>query len=380
MHDAPLDERLSRTICGIYDAALDSALWPDVLASIADFVGGSGAGLSSHDTNNSTGTVHYEYGTDLSFAPVYFQKYMDMDPLKAAYALAGIGEVFSNGEVVTHAEFIRSRFYKEWVQPQGWIDNICVMLERSAGSQAGLVVFRNERDGFADEPARRRMRLVAPHVRRAVLIGKVIEFKTAEGAALADALDGFLAAIFFVDASGRIVHANAAGHHMLAAQELFRNARDRLVATNPQTDLALRTILIDAVNGDSAIGTKGIALPLTGRDGEPYAVHLLPLTSGARRRAGTDYAAVAALFVQRAALPVSNPFEVIATHYHLAPAELRILLAIVEIGGVPEVAEALGIRKGTVKTHLRHIYEKLGVHRQADLVKLVAGYSSPLLG
>jgi DNA-binding CsgD family transcriptional regulator len=377
-----LDETLSRIIGGIYDAALDSALWPDVLASVTEFVGGSAAGLSSRDSVKGTGAVYYGYGADLSFATLYFDKYMAMDPLNASYALTKIGEVFSNGQVVPHAEFIRSRFYKEWVQPQGWIDNVCVMLERSAESQAGLVVFRHERDGLADEPARHRMRLVAPHVRRAVLIGKVIDFKTCEGATFADALDGFHAAIFFVDASGRIVHANAAGHLMLALREVFCEAGGRLVATNPQTDQALRTIFIDAGNGDSALGTKGIALPLTGRghDGEHYAAHLLPLMSGARRRAGADYAAVAALFVHKAALAVPHPLESIATRYHLTPTELRILLAIVEVGGVPEVAEALGIRQGTVKTHLRHLYEKLGAHRQADLVKLVAGYSSPLLG
>ncbi len=72
--------------------------------------------------------------------------------------------------------------------------------------------------------------------------------------------------------------------------------------------------------------------------------------------------------------------EIIASTYRLTPTELRVLLAIVEIGGVPEVAEALGIGETTVKTHLGRVYGKTGAGRQADLVKLVAGYSSPLLG
>ena len=58
----------------------------------------------------------------------------------------------------------------------------------------------------------------------------------------------------------------------------------------------------------------------------------------------------------------------------------RVLLAVVEIGGVPEVAEALGIAETTVKTHLGRIYEKTATARQADLVKLVAGYSNSLVG
>jgi DNA-binding CsgD family transcriptional regulator len=60
--------------------------------------------------------------------------------------------------------------------------------------------------------------------------------------------------------------------------------------------------------------------------------------------------------------------------------ELRVLLAIVEVGGVPEVAEALGVGETTVKSHLSRTYQKTGANRQADLVKLVAAFSNPLLG
>jgi DNA-binding CsgD family transcriptional regulator len=63
----------------------------------------------------------------------------------------------------------------------------------------------------------------------------------------------------------------------------------------------------------------------------------------------------------------------------LTPRELRVLFAIVEVGGVPEVAEVLGVSAETVKTHLARLFEKTGASRQADLVKLVATFSNPLL-
>ena len=88
---------------------------------------------------------------------------------------------------------------------------------------------------------------------------------------------------------------------------------------------------------------------------------------------------MAALFVHKAALDAPSPLEAIAKAYKLTPTELRVLLAIVEVGGVPEVAEALGIAATTVRTHLHQTYHKTGVNRQADLVKLVAAFSNPLL-
>ena len=119
---------------------------------------------------------------------------------------------------------------------------------------------------------------------------------------------------------------------------------------------------------------------LSAPDGGRWVAHVLPLTSGARRRAGTAYAAVAAVFVQKAALETRSPFEHIARHNKLTPSELRVLIAVVEVGGVRETADALGLGEPTVKTHLNRLFTKTGTRRQADLVNLMAGFSSPLAG
>ena len=105
----------------------------------------------------------------------------------------------------------------------------------------------------------------------------------------------------------------------------------------------------------------------------------MPLTSGARRQAARHYAAAAVLFVHKVALQTPSAPEVIAKTYKLTPTELRVLLGIMDVGGVPEVATALGIAESTVKTHLGRVFEKTGARRQADLVKLVAGFSNSLV-
>jgi DNA-binding CsgD family transcriptional regulator len=102
----------------------------------------------------------------------------------------------------------------------------------------------------------------------------------------------------------------------------------------------------------------------------------LPLTSGARRRAGIDPMAAAALFVRRAALVAPSTSQVIGETFKLTPTELRVLLAIVEVGGIPEVTTAFGVADTTVRTHVNRLFEKTGVTRQADLVKIVAGYAT----
>jgi DNA-binding CsgD family transcriptional regulator len=375
-----LDEGLLQLIGGIYDSTLNPEAWNAVLPRIGAFVGGSGGGLFSHDSSRRSMSIVYEFGTDPDYRQLYVEKYLRLDPMAGTYFVLDVGEVFSTSTVMSHADFLQSRFYKEWIRPQGWIDNICVYLDKAPEGHAAFALFRNEREGLADEGARERMRLLVPHLRRAVLIGRLVEFKTAQAATFADALDGLSASVLFVDSNGRITHANAAGRAMIAGGDFLRVSLGRLVASDPDVNRALRDIFLAAGAGDAAVGVTGVAVPLVARDGEPYVAHVLSLSSGARRGAGLGYAAAAALFVQKAALATRSPPEVIAKTYRLTPTELRILLGIVEVGGVPQVAETLGIGESTVKTHLGRLYEKTGARRQADLVKLFAGYTSPLLG
>ena len=285
----------------------------------------------------------------------------------------------STADLVPYEEFRRGRFYREWARPHGWVDIASAVIEKSATSCTFLSVVRHKASGLVDAEMRRRMALLIPHVRRALLIGKTLHHKEAEAICFTDILDGLSAGMILVDATGRIVHANAAGNTILAAADFLRKtACGRLVAGSAPVNVALREILLAAGAGDAALGVKGVALPLTAQSGERYVAHVLPLTSGARRDAGLAYNAVAALFVRKAALEAFSPSEVIGEMYKLTPTELRVLLAIVDVGGVPEVAASLGVAATTIKTHLSRLFEKTGVGRQADLVKLVAGFSTPL--
>ncbi len=374
-------EQVSSLIGRIYDAAIDPALWAAVLESAREFVGGSAAALFSKDATRKSLDVYYDDGgLDPHYKQLYFDKYVKLDPFTTGHVFAEVEEPISTVDLLPYDEFLETRFNKEWAQPQQLVDFVCAVLDKSATSAAMFGVFRHERHGLADDKTRRRMRLIVPHIRRAVLISRTIDLKAAEAATFADTLDGLTAGMFLVDETGRIVHANASGHAMLHESSVLRAAGDKLVATQASAATALSEIFPVARGGDAAVGTKGIAVPLRAHDGDHYVAHVLPLTSGARRRAGTSYAAVAALFVHKAALASPSPPEAIARLYNLTPSELRVLLAIVQVGGVPETAEALGVAEATVKTHLHRLFGKTGAARQADLVRLVAGFSNPLVG
>jgi DNA-binding CsgD family transcriptional regulator len=372
-------ERLLALIGDIYDAALDPAQRVDVLEKIASFTGGhSGGLLSKHSLSNAENLYCY-IGASPESLQAYSESHPRLGPAGDPRSF-GIEQIVSTTDLVPYDEFCRGRFYREWARPQGWVDVASAVIEKSSTSCTFLSVARHEASGLVDDEMRRRMALIVPHVRRAYLIGKTINLRQAEAACFSDIMDGLSSGIILIDVNGRIVHVNAAGGAILGAGDFLREVYGRLVAGDAHVNEALRNVTAAADAGDAALGTRGVAMPLTARDGERYVAHVLPLTSGERRRTGLVYNAVAALFVRRASLKAVSPSDVIGRIYNLTPTELRVLFAIVDVGGVPEVAAALGVAVTTIKTHLARLFEKTGVGRQADLVKLVAGFSTPLAG
>jgi DNA-binding CsgD family transcriptional regulator/PAS domain-containing protein len=363
----------------IYDAALDPALWPDLLGKARDFLGGSAAVLYSKELAKKNANIYYDDGgLNPYYKQLYLDEYVKYDPTTAE-VFATIEQPLATADLIPYDEFLQTRYYQEWARPQGLVDHLRIALEKSAASVTFFGVFRDQCRGVADDEMRRRMRVIAPHVRRAVLIGSTMKHKATEAAAFADTLDGVSAGMFLVDACGRMVHANASGRAMLDQRSVLRAGSGKVAAIEADANQELNRVVALAGGGDAAVGIKGIAVPLTARDGERYVAHALPLTSGERRRAGAGYAAVAALFVRKAVQEGPAPCEAIAKLYKLTPSELRVLLAVVERGGVPEVADALGISAATVKTHLHRLFAKTDTRRQADLVKLVAGFRNPLV-
>lgn len=373
-------EQIPSLIADIYDAALDPSRWSAVLVKSAHFVGGSAASVFAKDAKSRSGIVYHTGGDiDPHYTRLYFDKYVKFDPFMSAHVTAEIEQPVCAADIMPFDEFRQTRIYQEWVQPQGWVDCVTAALDKSETGAALFGVFRRDEHGVVDDDTRWRMRQILPHIRRAVLIGRVIERKTAAAATFADTLDGLRAGVFLVDAAGRIVHANASGRALAAEGAVLRVADGRLVPADAHAARALSDIFAAAGHGDAAVGIRGIAVPLTARDGERYAIHVLPLTSGVRRCAGTRYAAVAAVLVRKATIEAPSLAETIARHYGLTPTELRVLLANIQTGGVAETADALGIGEATVKTHLHRVFGKTGAGRQADLVKLVAGFANPLV-
>ena len=263
------------------------------------------------------------------------------------------------------------RFFHGGMHPREWLDAANAMLEEAADDLTSVRSLGRRAD--VAEDLRLRLAVVLPHLRRALQITEDIARSKAEAAALADTVDGLGAGLFIVDAATRILHANDAARRLLDAENVLCSRGGRLVASDPQANRSLRL----ALTTDAPPDVMPAPFALIAADGTRRVGHVRPLKTAPRPYNGSSQEAVAAVLVYKAGMECPRPPDIIARSYNLTPTELRVLLAIVEVGGTPEVAATLGIAPSTVRTHVGRLFEKTGTRRQAELVRLVAGFISP---
>lgn len=368
----PQHQDFSGLLESIYDAALEPARWNDVVLKINAFVGGRACGLFSKNPISKFGVTHYYYGADPHFIQLYSETHSQFDPLTT---LPPIGKIVSIPDLVRYDEYRSGPFYQEWLKPQGCVDAANVVLDDSLPEfPILLTVLSGKR--MVDSEMRRRLGLVVPHARRALAINQTIERKEHAAARFSEVLNGLSAGVFLVDSRCRVLHTSDAGYRLLDAQDSLKTAGGMLTIRRAPDNQSLHQAIMDASAGSPT--AKPHALQFSDSEGQRFIAHISPLAPVTRSDDIGEKKATVAVFVQRAELRMGMHGDLIARTFKLTPTELRVLFAIVDVGGVPETARTLQIAETTIKTHLSRVFAKTGTKRQADLVKLLAGFSNPL--
>jgi LuxR family maltose regulon positive regulatory protein len=139
----------------------------------------------------------------------------------------------------------------------------------------------------------------------------------------------------------------------------------------------VHAFLLDAIAhdaaGDAAAARRVLerALDLARPEGllYPFLVDRAPELLERHRRRGTAHAVLIAEILNVLAGRGPSPDETRGLREPLSQAEVRVLHYLPTKLSAPEIAGQLYLSVNTVKTHMRHLYDKLGVHRRHEAVE-----------
>ncbi|MDR3416861.1 MAG: helix-turn-helix transcriptional regulator [Nevskia sp.] len=234
-----------------------------------------------------------------------------------------------------------------------------------------LRVCRGEKGGPFGEADLRYGEALLPHFRRALEMYFVLAAQQRENQLLAGAVDSLGVGVVLLDECGALLHSNRLADEILRRRDGLRLANAMLACDTPAEDRrlrgAIRTALQRSLEGDAG---EGIAVAATRADGSTRLGLLVkplppgPLDEGRRRPAVVVFLRDPRHGCQPSQRAVSQLFD-------LTPVETRLTLEMVAGATLDETAAALQIRRNTARTHLRSIFAKVGVQRQAELVRVI---------
>jgi DNA-binding CsgD family transcriptional regulator len=377
----PIDpETLSSLIASIYDCAVDPSRWTETANRLRlelDFRSGA---LSVLGMPSSAILLNVMVGVPPAFADVISQYTPDVveqwGGLASLLSLP-VGEPIVLSHLRERSLWANNRYFQQWAKPQGLHDVLNIFLTRDSSTISTFSWGRHESAGDIGTHEIAAARLLSPHLTRAVTIGNLLDLKSMVAATFESTLNSLAVAVLLADANLRIVHANSAAESMLSTGDPIAAHTRVLTLRSPVATAALAQAVRQAADDESAIGKRGLGVPVQRADGTPCVLHVLPLRHGTLRP-GLAPSAAAAIFVSPAVTPPPTPKEALAVLFDLTPTETKVFELIA--GGLTqsEAAQRLAVDVTTVKSHLLRIFDKTGVRRQADLVRLGASLALPL--
>ena len=194
------------------------------------------------------------------------------------------------------------------------------------------------------------------------------------GAAMAELLDNVRTGVVQLDRRGRVVAANDSARALLREDDGLSDRDGVLRTALPEEDAALQGLVAQALPFLGGPGAGGSMLVSRAAPLSRLVLHVSPVHEAGGESGQTRIGALV-LALDPAWRSNIDP-ERVADVLGLTPAESRVAVLLAQGKSIDEVAAETGRSRTTVKWHIRHIYAKSGVSRQAELMQLVSSRGS----
>lgn len=346
------------------EAALNPSLWSEALDAAARACGARAGQLIHLDGDGAIG-AHWLTGMPDGFiaeSEAFGLANPAINPRLRIGARAALMTPVADQDHVDIEARARSPIYVEIFEPNDVPFNCQAVLLRDSDALVRLSISRTRRQGPLDANAFKAFSALLPHAQAAVRVQAALA--AARVSATVDTLDATGAAAFLLDDRGRLAGLSRGGEMLARSGELFR-VRGRTLRPARQTDrMAFAAAVARALDG---AGSSFEARPTSG--GACTIFEIQPL---AVERAGLGHGP-AVLVIQRpqAAAP-KDPLR-LQRAFGLTLAEADVALRLADGQSLGLIADSRSVTLGTVRSQMQAIYQKMGVHRQAELVVAVRG-------
>ena len=272
-------------------------------------------------------------------------------------------------DLYTEPERRTSATYNESLAVAGYQDGLNVRLDGPGDTSIFWALADSTRRGGWGSRQIRVIESLLPHLRHFLQVRHALGGAQAMSTCLSGLLDDTRLGVIQLDRRGRIIETNDRARGLLPHGSGLFEQDGFLHARVPADDTRLQELVADALPrfGSQASGDSMTVLRWPSRSRQ--VIHILPVGD---RQKDFGLGRVAALvLVVEPGSTVQLDAELVASALGLTETESQVAVALAMGKTVSDVAKERGQKVSTTRFHVKQIHTKLGISRQADLIRLV---------
>lgn len=370
-------EACARLIPDVYEAALGRHSVTQVLRDFARICGAERASINTVLPSGRK-AIAVSVGVDAAMIESYNAEFHRLDtvvPQAGARPVAFIPG--TSAAAAIYPGFERSDLYNAWARPHGAHQIAFATGDVHGGAKASLLLVAEASDRrFGRAEQMTALGLVAPHVLQMLRLADGLRTVRAAEASFLAMIEAAASGVLLLDEGGRVVHVTARARSILDRGDGLRLTARGLAAAAPAVQRRIEAMIAGVLGRGGGFG-GAVAVPRPSGSA-PWLLRAAPLP---RRREDDEIRALLGPGRSRAALltladPACAPRPergALRQAFGLTPAEAEVALRILDGASPRRIAAETGVGVATVRSHLLRVFEKTGVHRQVDLLRLLGG-------
>jgi DNA-binding CsgD family transcriptional regulator len=354
-------DRIKTAVDDVMAAAILDDGWEDALGRFSCAAGAHGAVLMRNRTSRLLAAVTTD---EIAESVTAFAA--GRAPPSSRYSRVKHGRTAGfrvDHDDYTDAELGRDPFYQEFLRPAGFFWHANLALTDGRDEVVELSLKRLHKAGPYQRSDAAILDVVVPDL---LIAARLAQYTLdAEARGMTRLLERRGTPVFELDSRGRVLSRQCAAEvdHACPLRVIGR----RLAASDPRTQPALDRAIARVV---AAPGATAL-VPLTGPQGRRCFLQILPVP-GRARDIFLSAAWLAVLIDSDAPPPrIRLDAGTVGSALALTDREAAVACLIAEGATLADVGRHLGMQTGTVRVHLRSVFAKTGVNRQAELVALL---------
>jgi DNA-binding CsgD family transcriptional regulator len=361
------EAELLRLAITTYEAGADPSLWPVFLEAYAHASSADVSGIQIHRFPQHRSYLIANFGLESRFRDSYNEHYSRLNIWREhGQASYMPGKMLLDREICPRELLKKSEFYNDYLRPMGGVYSMAGVITRDRECAVVLTALRDEHRNPWEPSDKRIAEFLLPHVRRACSIQQQLWiFQAGEVV-----LDSIPLGVVLFTADERAVYANRAAEAIFRDEDGLKLRSGVLAATASSTAASIRQAIRSAASLDTLPEGNEVLLVERKSLRRPYQVAVLPMRRQYPQFAGIGAPAVLVLITDPEwEIPVAP--HLICKLYGLTPKEAELAGKLARGMSPEQAANELSMQYETARTHLKHIYSKMSISRQSELVALV---------